>query len=73
MSIPIDCSWIWRKVLKLRDITLPHISYNIGDGADINLLHDPWLHHHPLANSTLILNSGLGNDAKLNKIIHHGA
>lgn len=43
VPIPPDCSWIWKKVLKLRDIAKQHISYSVGNGADISLWFDLWI------------------------------
>ena len=72
MPIPLDCSWIWRKVLKLRPIACRYISFTIGNGAHTSLWFDPWLGHSPLASSIqspLIMNSGLGPAASVSQII----
>ncbi|XP_017256324.1 uncharacterized protein LOC108225881 [Daucus carota subsp. sativus] len=49
LSIPFDCSWIWRQVLTLRDKARSHISYDIGRGDSISLWFDPWFRATPLA------------------------
>lgn len=37
MDEPTDCSWIWRKILKLGPIVLQFLTYQIGDGRNISL------------------------------------
>lgn len=43
ISIPADCSWIWRKILKLRPIALNFLNYSVGNGNFFSLWLDPWL------------------------------
>ena len=50
ISIPADCSWVWRNILKLRKIAMPFISYCIGNGKGINFWLDPWYQGNCLAN-----------------------
>ncbi|KAL0455472.1 UNVERIFIED_CONTAM: LINE-1 retrotransposable element O protein [Sesamum latifolium] len=38
----------WRKMLRLRAVLLPHITFRIGDGTKFSLWHDPWHHLGPL-------------------------
>ncbi|XP_074326556.1 putative mitochondrial protein AtMg00310 [Apium graveolens] len=42
MEEPTDCSWIWRKVLKLRPIALQFLQYNLGDGRTTSIWFDSW-------------------------------
>ncbi|KAL0456437.1 UNVERIFIED_CONTAM: hypothetical protein Slati_0982900 [Sesamum latifolium] len=41
-------SWSWRKMLRLRAVLLPHITFRIGDGTKFSLWHDPWHQLGPL-------------------------
>ncbi|KAL0405114.1 UNVERIFIED_CONTAM: hypothetical protein Slati_3825300 [Sesamum latifolium] len=38
----------WRKMLHLRAVLLPHITFRIGDGTKFSLWHDPWHQLGPL-------------------------
>lgn len=72
LSIPNDCSWIWKQVLKLRTIALPHLQYHVGRGDKINLWYDPWLHGEALnPNPSLISNSGLPATATVSSILQN--
>jgi hypothetical protein len=44
ICIPQDCSWSWRKLLKLRDIAKLFLKFNVGDGSTIHMWVDNW---HP--------------------------
>jgi len=44
VSIPNDCSWCWKKLLKLRDIAKQFLSFKVGSGSQIFFWHDKW---HP--------------------------
>ena len=37
-------SWIWRKLLKLRDIACQFLRIEVKDGLDTFFWHDNWLH-----------------------------
>ncbi|KAL0444669.1 UNVERIFIED_CONTAM: LINE-1 retrotransposable element O protein, partial [Sesamum latifolium] len=41
-------SWSWRKLLRLRTVLLPRMTFRIGDGTRFSLWHDPWHHLGPL-------------------------
>ncbi|XP_074342078.1 uncharacterized protein LOC141679483 [Apium graveolens] len=76
LKIPTDCSWIWRKVLKLRRVALQFITYSIGSRNDISLWFDPWWGGVCLADSytsTIISQCGLHHSAMLSSVIHLGA
>ncbi|XP_063936141.1 uncharacterized protein LOC135147211 [Daucus carota subsp. sativus] len=49
VPIPTDCSWIWRKVLKLRTLAKRFILYKLGNGISTSLWFDPWWKHNCLA------------------------
>ncbi|XP_074351981.1 uncharacterized protein LOC141691138 [Apium graveolens] len=74
-KIPSDCSWIWRKVLKLRPLTMQFVSFRIGNGESISLWFDPWWQNTCLAStmsSPIISQCGLHHCDKLNAIIYNG-
>ncbi|XP_074327861.1 uncharacterized protein LOC141665779 [Apium graveolens] len=75
LSMPTDCSWIWRRVLKLRRVALQFLTYSIGGGSDISLWFDPWWGGICLAdthNSPIISQCGLHHNARLSSIILNG-
>lgn len=41
-KLPTDCSWILKKILKLRPLALQFVSFRIGNGDSISLWFDPW-------------------------------
>lgn len=75
IKLPNDCSWPWRKLLKLRAITEPHIRSILGSGNNTHLWLDNW---HP--NGVLIqryveqirCDSKLDRLIKVNKILSNG-
>jgi len=44
LNISQDCSWSWRKLLKLRDIAKLFRKFKVGDGTSIHMWVDNW---HP--------------------------
>jgi hypothetical protein len=44
VGIPQNCSWSWRKILKLRDIAKRFLRFEVGNGENIHLWMDWW---HP--------------------------
>lgn len=46
--VPNDASWIWRKVLNLRELAARFIQYKVRNDLYIRLWQDPWLENHPL-------------------------
>ncbi|XP_059433958.1 uncharacterized protein LOC132167079 [Corylus avellana] len=44
VSIPQNCSWSWRKILKLREIAKRILKFKVGNGENIFLWQDSW---HP--------------------------
>lgn len=51
VAIPVDCSWIWRKVLQLRPLACRFIKFIIGNGRDISLWFSPWFKGQCLSNT----------------------
>ena len=45
VKTPSDPSWVWRKILSLRNLFYPLIKFKIGNGENVFLWHDNW---HPL-------------------------
>ena len=48
VKIPSQCSWYWRKLLKLRPIAKPLLIHKIGTGNHTYLWFDNWLPTGPL-------------------------
>lgn len=38
-----NSSWAWKNILYGRDLIADHISWKVGNGESINLLHDRWI------------------------------
>jgi hypothetical protein len=72
VSIPNDCSWCWKKLLKLRNIAKQFLSFKMGNGSQIFFWHDKW---HPTGylldcfGSRAVHDLGIPLDAKVSKII----
>jgi hypothetical protein len=45
VSIPVSCSWSWKKLLQLRDPAKKFIRFKVGDGSRVFLWLDHW---HPI-------------------------
>lgn len=72
ISIPSDCSWTWKQVLKLRSYALPHLQYKVGSGLHISFWFDPWINGSALnPSSSLVSNSGIPLSTKVSHIISH--
>lgn len=48
MSIPKNCSWCVRKILKARVVARRFIRYEVGINSEMLLWHDLWLNNEPL-------------------------
>lgn len=75
LKIPNDCSWSWRKLLKLRDKAEPIMKILLGNGNDTWLWLDNW---HPCG---VLLNTfgdwirydaGLDRLTKVNRFLEDG-
>ena len=76
LSIPSDCSWTWRKILKLRDIAQPFIKHSIGNGNNTFLWLDNWHPNGPLVakyGSRVAYDAGLNINSKVSAVIRNGA
>lgn len=49
MKAPQDCSYSWRKLLKIREKVCPLIQIQIGDGRQTSLFYDKWLDEGAIA------------------------
>ncbi|XP_074374701.1 uncharacterized protein LOC141715118 [Apium graveolens] len=75
MDIPTDCSWIWRKILGLREVAIQFISFHIVTGETISLWFDPWWKSCCLANSIsspIINQCSLPHTATLASVMQSG-
>lgn len=67
-----DPSWVWRKLLSLRESLFPLIKCKIGNGSDTFLWHDNW---HPLGSlwarygNRLLYDIALNGQAKVASIV----
>ncbi|KAL8107498.1 hypothetical protein AgCh_024056 [Apium graveolens] len=75
VTMPNDCSWIWRQILQLRDSARRFISFDIGNGANTFLWMDPWWQNECLANHSndnVCLQARSTMTAKVSSIINLG-
>ena len=75
IQVPTNCSWIWRKLLKLRSLFRPYIRYIVGNGQLTWLWFDFWLPMGPIIptlGERVIYDSGLQRQTKVTPIIHEG-
>lgn len=42
LKIPQNCSWCWRKILKMRGVAKKFLRFMVGDGTNIHLWLDWW-------------------------------
>ncbi|GKV04847.1 hypothetical protein SLEP1_g16949 [Rubroshorea leprosula] len=48
-TIPTNCSWYRKKIMKLREDVQPYVVMQLGDGRQSSLFYDRWLGNEPLA------------------------
>lgn len=75
MEIPTDCSWIWKRILKLRPLARSFLIFKIGNGQGTSLWFDPWWNNTCLArkNSDLIIRQcGLNAQSTVNCLLSSG-
>ena len=68
VGTPATCSWIWKKLLKLRPLVRDHFRWEVNDGLSISLWSDYWLPTGPMDSiysAREIANSGLPTKARL--------
>ncbi|GAB2270673.1 hypothetical protein Dimus_038873 [Dionaea muscipula] len=73
---PSAASWIWKKLLGLREELRGFIRYEIGDGMSTFLWWDWWHPSGPICTQRgerVVYDSGLGREARVASIIHEGS
>uniref|UniRef100_A0A2N9EXA1 Reverse transcriptase zinc-binding domain-containing protein n=1 Tax=Fagus sylvatica TaxID=28930 RepID=A0A2N9EXA1_FAGSY len=74
VKIPQDCSWGWRKLLKLRSEARRLLSFVVGDGSNIFLWHDSW---HPNGvlyqeyGHMIVYDAASSINAKVSSVLHN--
>ncbi|KAL7181468.1 hypothetical protein ACSBR1_040374 [Camellia fascicularis] len=72
VNMPSDPSWVWRKILSLRNLIFPLIKFKIGNGEKVFLWFDNW---HPLGSlwnrfgHRILYDTGLSFNSKVSAII----
>lgn len=76
LPMPTDCSWIWKKILKLRVLARQFISYQLGDGRNTWFWFDPWWNNRCLAQKKtdlIITQLGLPWHTRVGSVICDGS
>ncbi|XP_028119112.1 uncharacterized protein LOC114316616 [Camellia sinensis] len=72
IKMPSDPSWVWRKLLSLRDLIFSIIKFKLGNGENVFLWHDNW---HPFGSLLLrygpriLYDTNLPDNSKVSSII----
>ena len=69
---PSQCSWYWRKLLKLRTLAKKLVTYKIGNGVNTFLWRDPWFPFGSLFDKygpRVIMDAAIPSNSKVNAII----
>ncbi|XP_028073922.1 uncharacterized protein LOC114276328 [Camellia sinensis] len=75
-KMPSDPSWVWRKLLSLRNLIFPLIKFKIGNGENVFLWFDNW---HPLGSlwqrygQRILYDTNLPDNSKVSSIIFDGS
>ena len=72
VKAPSQCSWYWRKLLKLRPVAKPLLIHRIRDGEHTFLWFDNWLPIGPLLDhfpERLAYDAAININAKVSGII----
>lgn len=75
VSIPQNCSWSWRKLLRLRGLARGFLKFEVGDGTNIHMWLDNWHPCGPLLEIygfRIIYESQSRIDAKLAFVLRNG-
>lgn len=75
VKIPSDCSWTWRKLLKLREQASTISKYKIGSGDSTSLWFSNWHPQGPLVpryGPRIAYDAGLPINAKVSQVINNG-
>ncbi|GAV80315.1 LOW QUALITY PROTEIN: hypothetical protein CFOL_v3_23776 [Cephalotus follicularis] len=68
-------SWAWRQILKLRNIALDNIIYEVGRGDKFYLWHDPWFFDtsmHALYGHNVIRNASMRGNELIEVMVSEG-
>ena len=69
---PCQCSWYWRKLLKLRHIAHPMLKHRIGNGCGTSLWYNNWHPLGPLLNKfgqRVVYDAALSINARVSVIV----
>ena len=72
VKAPSQCSWYWRKLLKLRPVAKPLLIHQIGNGEHTSLWFDNWLPMGSLMDNypeRLVYDAAININAKVSAII----
>ena len=72
ISIPQNCTWPWRHILKNREMARKNIKCRIGNGNTTSLWFDNWHPNDPLVcvyGERIIYDAGIAKDAKVSSVI----
>lgn len=75
MKEPTDCSWLWRRLLRLRPLARSFISFKIGNGRNTSVWFDPWWNRLCLASGRtdpIICQSHLQKSSMVYELIQTG-
>ncbi|GAV70380.1 LOW QUALITY PROTEIN: zf-RVT domain-containing protein, partial [Cephalotus follicularis] len=68
-------SWVWRHMLKLRDLARTHLVYDCGRGEQFSLWYDPWFHGnsiHAWYGHWVIYDARMNGTEKVKEVIING-
>lgn len=72
LNIPSECTWVWRHILKLRDMARMRLKYFIGNGKSTSLWYDNWHPKGPLISvygDRIIYDAGLANNTMVCDVV----
>jgi hypothetical protein len=75
VKLPQDCSWTWRKLLRIQNLARDFLKFEVGDGHGIHLWHEYWHPCGPLLESfsfRVIYDSQSSIDAKVASVLKNG-
>lgn len=62
--MPYNASWCLKKILGVKNLALPRVTYEIGSHSMFRFWHDPWFENKPLIErfNTSIISLALSNE-----------
>jgi hypothetical protein len=75
VKLPQDCSWNWKKLLRIRNRARGFLKFEVGDGHGIHLWHDDWHPCGPLLDGfdfRVIYDSQSSIDVKVASVLKNG-